>query len=1058
MSDTTNTPSNLTNEVAIERETRISQVLEPPSSENERVNNSSLSDPFYSFIHPLQLRERLDQVNRRAHRNNGIDIHSMSERIRNLETDIVEVNENILLLDDKINNRSSMNTESQDIGRQPPSNLINPNKMAQRSLNTIPQSITGDEKRCPATPITQDIVSTEREIRCPVAPITQNIISTEQGRRMGFGDAMNQYLLSNQSHNDLIRTDSGVRDSIQVQNNDSEDEASDKELSDSDNESLASRNQIDEMTDVIRNTEHQNSDSISFGVNYPNFDPEIEQEYNASTNILNDVFPDNNLSNSNIIHRSQIDNLLGDNDRISLEQLSNNINGIFGNTINTMCTTPQHVPSLPTPSYFQRSVDTTTDRGRRATPIIPICPTVRGNIEPIPTPDRRNNSSLPQLPQGREYSTGLRPGAIERDTGLRPGAIERDTGLRPGAIERDTGLRVLGHQGPIIPQVPIVQLPAIPPFNIQQLKSPEVEREDVHIELPKENPYLRIPRAVLDAIAQERDINLTGTTAQRVEQLYEFDHIMPDWIQSIMNKTIDNFQLLTGTKLYVFGALNGISFEGIAGLQNRDLINYIRVYILITTENHPGRNILPGLVNNLSRRFLEIFAGRLNIPRNNLKFIDSRDLRTAILTNSINHIPNDTIANISQRYHFLTTHKYSNLLDDLYNVSGEDDIWINVARNAPHPMESVILNLDKFSAAQIVDTFGISIPLSFSNDVDRYIRNNIVSYASILTRGNLYPIPLNVTIYMNSQDLTQYIQKLKDTEIWSTIGVYVPYNSRDELVANVVNCIIHPQFMYPTIRSIGCSHNMITVMGSEITDTNIFMICFGTALKYIVYELDDLIGSFYRDTETQAMEFRRPENTRNKFSIQDIEDLRRLLSCFPVTPLINELISKIDEGLIDAKEKIAYDDIARNQLRNFDETTRNLIRNFLQQIFYIGMYMRRWAGPGNPFPLKADTTRLDKNPDGKVTEQLGIGIELIKQMGPRAMEFCMNLKICEYNGQGNIDHGHARFNDEWDGVIKGKKCIRMSSSKFVGTGYHYLRALFRETIPGMDVRAVDRIY
>jgi hypothetical protein len=303
-----------------------------------------------------------------------------------------------------------------------------------------------------------------------------------------------------------------------------------------------------------------------------------------------------------------------------------------------------------------------------------------------------------------------------------------------------------------------------------------------------------------------------------------------------------------------------------------------------------------------------------------------------------------------------------------------------------------------------------------------------------------------------------YISKLTDTEIFTNIGIYVPYDSRTELVNNTVATFSRLQFMYPTIRMESRSYNKETpIIGTDITDARSFMICFGTAPKYYVYEPEELTGAFYRDDETGIMEFRRPENINAKFTLNDIEGLRRLMTFFPPSPENNALIATIDDGLIDAKEKIAYDDVARTRLLPFDENTRQLIRMFLKQLFYTGMYMRRWVGPGAPFPLKTETTKTTKEPDAKVTEQLGIGIEYLTQMGKAAKHYCLNLKICEYNKNGGIDHGNLSLEREWENVIKGTQCIRMASSKFVGTGYHYLRAIFRETIPGMDIRAVDRI-
>jgi hypothetical protein len=804
---------------------------------------------------------------------------------------------------------------------------------------------------------------------------------------------------------------------------------------------------------------------VPLTINTPS-DPETVSNY-ITTAINNDEILTQELGNvHNTTHVTETVGQMGERSNINDKQLTININTnvVLGNSINTMALRQQtisQIPTIPTPTTVQgrptRSnipVPAIPPQGQNAPglPRVPVVPVIRGAPAPAPAPATTTVTPVP-IPVPTTVNPGL-------PNGRQNNPIAQTTGQaftlpQPGRLNPDPVQQI---NRVTVPQVPVVTVPPLG-RNMNPIILPinKQETEFVPPELPAENPYRRVPRAVLDAIAQERDITLTGNNNERAEQLYEFDHIMPDWIQSIMTKTVENFQMLTGSKLYVFGALNRVSFDGLTGLQNRDLVNYIRVSILMNTPNHPGRELLPTLVNNLHRNVLEIFAGRLAIPHTHLKFINTEELRRAIITGSTDHIANETINIVVQRYNLLTNHKYSRLIDELYQIGGDDDLWINIARMPPHPMEGVILGLDNFTSAQIINTFGMSVPLSHSNNVKRYIENNIVAYAPILTRGTLDPIPLDVMTFMSSRELTDYIEKLTDTEIWSTIGVYVPYTSRNELVANIVNCITRPRFMYPTTRSITRSDNKTTIMGSDITDTTVFMVCYGTALKYHVYELYDLTGAFHRDDNTQAMEFRRPENIRTKFSVQDIEGLRQLLNCFPVTAEINALNARIDEGLIDAKEKIAYDDIARTQLRAFDEPTRLLIQQFLRQIFYTGMYMRRWVGPGNPFPLKADTTRTTKEPDAKVTEQLGIGIELLKQMDDRPKNFCLNLKICEYNGQGGIEHGQAVFNGEWNGVIKGDNCIRMASSKFVGTGYHYLRALFRETIPGMDVKAVDRI-
>lgn len=748
------------------------------------------------------------------------------------------------------------------------------------------------------------------------------------------------------------------------------------------------------------------------------------------------------------------------------EQLTENpnTNQVIGNNQNNMLArhgiNMQTIPNIPTPGTLP------TSTAARTAITVPGIPTMGVNqrvpavptIQPPPNQTQTQTARInPTIARASFERTAAQLGGQNVPVLPLPGPPNGRVHAVPMV---QTGTTV--NHVAVVP--PLANVPMVPQLNLNPLNlrplnmvvSPP-RREQPTIELPRTNPYIRLPRTVIDAIAAERDIHLAGTQQEKANQLFEYDHIMPDWLQSIMTATIETFQVLVGTKLYVFGAIHGVDYSELGGMANRDIVYYTRVSIILNDRNHPGRGILPGLVNGLNRNLLEIFGNKLQIPRNNLRFISTPELRTAVLTGNTDHIQNEAITRVAQRYHMLTTHKYSDLLGQLYNVDGDENAWVTVSRAQPHPMEAVIISLDDFTPGQIISTFGMAVPLSHANNLDRYIRANIVSYSKILTRGVMDPIPLDVTIYMSAHDLGEYVGKLTDNEIFTNIGVYVPYNSRTELVMNTINSLTHQRFMYPSVRALTRSHNKETVMGTDITDVNTFMVCYGTALKYHTYELGELVAAFYRDDHTRAMEFRHPENPMMKFTTNDVEGLMQLLRCFTPTDEIIALLNRIDEGIIDAREKIEFDDTARRQLNGFSKPIQELIREYLRQIFHIGMYMRRWAGPGHPFPLTEEATKAKELPDERVTHQLGIGIELLKQMGDLAKNFCLSLKICQYNRTGTIEHGAATFNHEWNQVVKGEQCIRMASTKFIGTGFHYLRALYRETIPGMDVKALDRI-
>lgn len=581
--------------------------------------------------------------------------------------------------------------------------------------------------------------------------------------------------------------------------------------------------------------------------------------------------------------------------------------------------------------------------------------------------------------------------------------------------------------------------------------------EDYH-NLPidsSSNIYIRIPNKILDNISRSRDIIITGSKISKANQLAEFDNIMPDVINNIKGYTIENFHVLSPHDIYLYGAINGVDLNNTLKLSQKNLINYIRIMILSDNPNHKSRNILNILLDNVDQPILrQAFAKKF--PFGYELFLDDVQMKIALINNNINHISSDLITSIQQRYNTLRNHKYSKILAQLYNITNTTSNWVEIAKTTtPHVMESFILNLDNFPTQNILENFGIIVPKDQSNNMDEYIRNNIGKYGNIVTRKKLSLIPVDIIRFQHKYDIEKYVTSLTDVEILNNLGVYVPYNDRDELVNNIITCITKPTFMYPTVRSKDRSINTQTTLFTDITDTSVFMICYGTLDKYFSYELDELLNAFHVD-ETYSIQFRRPENPKVLWHIREIQKLLRLLKSFTVTPDLTKLINRINDGIIEATEKIEFDDIAITTLLSYDSRIKDCIKRFLYEIFYIGMYMRRWKGPGHDYPIKeAETKGIE--PTETISHHIGIAIELLNAMPKYAKDFTLNLKICQYQTTGTIEHGKEKLNNEWDGIIKGNNCIRIASTRLIGTGYHYLRVLYKETIQGFDIKEVERI-
>ena len=604
----------------------------------------------------------------------------------------------------------------------------------------------------------------------------------------------------------------------------------------------------------------------------------------------------------------------------------------------------------------------------------------------------------------------------------------------------------------VVPPVKTVE----PPFQPQgpiiprgnQLIPPVHGEETAEDLLPTVNPYPHLPQNILQAIAQERDVHLSGTPQAQAEQLHAYDQIIPDWINSVTRGTLHSMAGMSQPKLMVFAVINGVNMRDLEELRERDVFNYVRIFLLLQQKNTAAVKVL---VMNTSRPVLSRLCSSLGLTGEQCRFLSDDKLREVVLTQSVKGIDLQHLAALEARYQRITTSPHVNELGNLYDVQTFDD-WTRVVQQPPHPLEEVILNLNQYSDQQLIDAVGMVVPKSFAHNIRGYIVENLPFYKDIFTRAVGLKIPTIADVQgFSSHHFRRTLNIMTDNEIFKHYDAYVPYDSRLALIDRLPTLVQTPSFFYPLTRA--RARNTDTICGTEVTDQTVFMIAYGTLSSYYLYELLDLIGAFSRIDG--MIHFRHPEDNNLMFTNQEIEALLSVLSSFEDNDDSQTLRRLIDEGLIDANERTQYDDDAQRQLRLLPQKEQEEIRTLLRQIFHTGMYMRQWRGPGHPFPLNTEDTRRHGWTDAIVQEQLGLGFKMM--INEQVATFCRNLRCCQYRPNGTVEVKYDLFGDLWDRVVTNNKCIREASSIFVGTGYHYLRVLFHETIPEVNVQNIDRI-
>lgn len=579
------------------------------------------------------------------------------------------------------------------------------------------------------------------------------------------------------------------------------------------------------------------------------------------------------------------------------------------------------------------------------------------------------------------------------------------------------------------------------------------------------NPYSLLPDDLLEEICDSRDVELPSSREDRIFALEEYDKVLSSWRKNIETHSIDKLCTLRKSQIAFFGALRGVNYrEAYNRLTIKDLISYTRIMIWF----YEG-NLIPHHFNDVEKinaKVLVTAITNIGVPVEYIPFLSRNELQRILLNGEIGNIPEEVRA-MASRYCQLRDNPWRNNICDLYGLADDERSLVQISRISPHPLESTILSLENLRDEDIIRGLKMQIPRGV--DKRDYIIANISQYRWIYTRNMSSFFSLQQLAGMSDRNIREYLRQLTDDELYSQLGAFVPYLSRESMIERLVSLFTTPSFFFPLIRDRSRYLNTETISGSLVSDRSTFVIAFGTIYRHHLYEFDDLLGSFYFDSESGIFAFRHPENPREEYSISEINSLILLLSAslpdyladlissYPPMPIIRELTKRVIEGMESLKERASYDGVARNQIRKLPGEEYELVRLFLYALFNIGMYMRRWKGPPHPYPLDEKST-LVKNMDPQPSTIAAISgaINILDSMLPSTRELCMNLCIIEYNG-ANLHQSRQPIRSIWDAVGKGDYCIRMASSQYVGTAYHYLRVLYLETIPDFNKERLDQI-
>jgi hypothetical protein len=644
-------------------------------------------------------------------------------------------------------------------------------------------------------------------------------------------------------------------------------------------------------------------------------------------------------------------------------------------------------------------------------------------------------------------------------------------------------------QPPIIPSIPTVKFfPGLSNLSTLEQKSMEPD-EKKHSEnkkkivIPKpsktllklKNPYEKLDDEMLKIIITNRGYGqmILNDRKYNLEILKNLDENFPKWLKYVYKADINNMTNLNKDQLMLYAIINDIDIKFLDNFNIYDVKEYIKI-------NHYKKindtQKLQDIVKNLNKTILQRFY--LDFLEKYRSLISIEDIKTYIITNSDKHIDYKSIDKKLMREYKLQNTKHKDIIFAIYdikviadyNMSFEDDYIRDILKLKPHPLEDIILNIDDMDLSKLVQKWDIVVPKQYTLDEDKYkkyIVNNILAYKNILTRGRLKSISLEELSKMNEPNIREYLNKLTDREIFNLIEAYIYFDSRETLIGNIIETFTKPGFLLPLKRTRrrGLNKEGFTANFADVfEDTSLTILGYGTILQYNFFSIEELNQKWNvsRDLPTDD----RNNDKITHISIENEMYLKKLLENIDVYPQEieskNGIISIIDLDIKSSMSKygeIPYDNKAKARLAQFTDDEKTKIMDILTNIFYTGWIMRRWQGPGHPFPYKSSQAQ-GADPDNEVTKKFKEIYDSLNE-NKKIRKFIFELAECNYD-----PHTGKYFQSNSYNIKKilyevrnpntGQRvaCIRLSSRPLIITTFHYLASLFDVVIPNFDIDAI----
>lgn len=321
------------------------------------------------------------------------------------------------------------------------------------------------------------------------------------------------------------------------------------------------------------------------------------------------------------------------------------------------------------------------------------------------------------------------------------------------------------------------------------------------------------------------------------------------------------------------------------------------------------------------------------------------------------------------------------------DVVPPDAIYERLASLPVSPIENVILSVGEDNVDALMAQYDIVIPRQFMDrdDYDPFTQwhkvkiflGQMMDYATIIQRPhNLPPPPPYFTLRQEyrgrTNDLFDLFAQYTTRELIQAYWEPKSWERRIDVIREIIDDIHGAPQWFETHET--CQNDdAVTIEGDQYGEVNKNnpndpTIAYGRRGYYRCYQVSELL-KFFRVDEHGDFHFYVPDYNptirtpdpltgqpyQREFSVNDMKDLESLLEEYydrTVTQIVRELLTIIGQGL-ERIEREGVNRVIRNLSNSYNDATptqQHLIKQFVAWLFFYGIWMRFWKGPGHPWP------------------------------------------------------------------------------------------------------------